>query len=152
MKTTEKQIITVTVKINAPVNEVWDRWTDPQHIIHWNFASDDWHTPRATNDLSVGGKFSYRMEAKDISQGFDFGGVYTRVEYLKRIESALGDSRTVHTVFNSTGNLTTISELFEAEKTNPIEMQRNGWQAILNNFKKYVEKTEKTNNTHLRNK
>jgi uncharacterized protein YndB with AHSA1/START domain len=140
MKITEKTVIIVTVKINAPVKNVWDLWTDPKHIIHWNFASDDWHTARATNDLRVGGKFSCRMEAKDGSQGFDFGGVYTRIEYLKSIDSTLGDDRTVRTVFHPSGNSTTINEAFEAEQTNPIEMQRAGWQAILNNFKKYVEK------------
>jgi uncharacterized protein YndB with AHSA1/START domain len=151
MKTTDKPIITVAVKINAPVKEVWDLWTDPRHIIHWNYASDDWHTPRATNDLRVGGKFSCRMEAKDGSQGFDFGGKYTRIEYLKSIDSILGDDRTIHTVFQSVGNSTTINESFEAEQTNPTEMQRSGWQAILNNFKKYVEKSENTDTLHLRN-
>ncbi len=151
MKTIEKPIITVSAKIDAPVKKVWDLWTDPKHIIHWSYASDDWHSPRATNDLRVGGKFSCRMEAKDGSEGFDFGGVYTRIEYLKTIDSILGDDRMVHTVFQSVGNSTTLSESFEAENTNPVEMQHEGWQAILNNFKKYVEKHNEKNILHLRN-
>lgn len=134
-----KQVIVIEAIVNAPVEKVFDFWTKPEHIVNWSSASDDWHTPTAENDLRKGGKFSSRMEAKDGSMGFDFGGVYDEVIQNKYIEYTLGDGRKVKINFNPKGDNTEITESFEAEKTNPLEMQKSGWQAILNNFKKYAE-------------
>jgi uncharacterized protein YndB with AHSA1/START domain len=131
--------ITIETTIKAPVEKVWQYWTSPQHIVNWNSASDDWHTPKAENDLRVGGKFASRMEAKDGSQGFDFSGIYNAVQTNQHIEYTMGDGRKVKVVFTSNGDETKVVEDFEAESTYPVEMQREGWQAILNNFKKYVE-------------
>lgn len=139
METNEKTIITIEAAIHASVEKVWYIWTNPDHIIKWNNASPDWHTSRAENDLRIGGRFLSRMEARDGSSGFDFTGTYTKVEPLKQIDYTLDDSRKVQASFVSKGNVTVVKETFEAEETNPVEMQRNGWQAILNNFKKYVE-------------
>jgi uncharacterized protein YndB with AHSA1/START domain len=139
METQDKTIITVENTINAPVEKVWEYWSKPEHITKWSNASDDWHTPRAENDLRAGGSFSSRMEAKDGSMGFDFGGVYDEVREHAYIEYTLGDSRKVKITFSSNRDTTHVTESFEAEGTNPIEMQRGGWQAILDNFKKYTE-------------
>ena len=139
METQEKTVITVEDAINAPVEKVWEYWTKPQHIIKWCYASDDWHTPRAENDLRVGGSFASRMEAKDASMGFDFGGVYDAVRKNEYIEYTIGDGRKVQINFIADGDKTKVVESFEAETTNSIEMQRGGWQAILDNFKKYTE-------------
>ena len=139
METQDKTIITVENTINAPVEKVWQYWTKPEHITKWNNASDDWHTPRAENDLRVGGSFVARMEAKDGSVGFDFGGVYDAVRNNEYIEYTLGDGRKVKVVFSGQGNTTKVVESFEAEGTHSIEMQKGGWQAILENFKKYTE-------------
>jgi uncharacterized protein YndB with AHSA1/START domain len=136
---TGKTIITVEATVNATVNRVWKFWTSPEHIIHWNNASDDWHTPQAENDFRVGGSFLSRMEAKDGSFGFDFAGAYNEIETHKRIVYTLFDGRKVRINFTATSNSTTIIESFEAEKENPIQIQKNGWQSILNNFKRYVE-------------
>jgi uncharacterized protein YndB with AHSA1/START domain len=132
-------IIGIESVINAPVEKVWKLFTAPEHIIHWNNASDDWHTPKAENDLRVGGKFTSRMEAKDGSFGFDFSGEYTAVKENELIEYKLGDDRKVAVKFTANGNQTKVEETFDAESTHPIEVQRGGWQSILNNFKKYVE-------------
>ena len=107
--------------------------------MQWNAASDDWHTPSGTNDLREGGTFAYRMEAKDKSVGFDFGGTYTKVAEHKQIDFAMSDGRTVSTTFSEHDGLTHISETFDAESENPIEMQRQGWQSILDNFRKHAE-------------
>ncbi|GGA46071.1 SRPBCC family protein [Psychrobacillus lasiicapitis] len=131
--------VTVETIVLAPVEKVWDYWTKPEHITKWNSASDDWHTPSAENDLQVGGKFSSRMEAKDGSFGFDFGGVYDEVKSNELIAYTLGDGRQVEISFINQDNNTKITEVFDAESENPIEMQQQGWQAILNNFKKYAE-------------
>jgi len=139
METQEKTVITVENTINAPVAKVWEYWTKPEHIIKWCNASDDWHTPRAENDLRVGGKFVSRMEAKDGSMGFDFGGVYDAVRTNEYIEYTMGDDRKVKINFSAQGNKTKVVESFEAENTHSIEMQQGGWQAILDNFKKYTE-------------
>jgi uncharacterized protein YndB with AHSA1/START domain len=139
MGTNNKTNITVETTVNAPVEKVWKYFTKPEHIIKWNNASDDWHTTKAENDLRVGGKFTSRMEAKDGSFGFDFGGEYDAVEVNKKIEYTLGDGRKVKVDFSGNDNSTVIAETFEAESTNSIEMQKSGWQAILNNFKKYTE-------------
>jgi len=139
METKEKTIITVQTTIQAPVEKVWDCWTNPKHIVQWNAASDDWHTPKAENDLRTGGKFTSRMEAKDGSMGFDFEGVYDEVKTNERIVYTIGDGRQVQIAFDSNGNETTVTERFEAENTHTIEQQQFGWQSILSNFKKYVE-------------
>jgi uncharacterized protein YndB with AHSA1/START domain len=139
METQSKTIITVENTINAPVEKVWEYWTKPEHIIKWNDASDDWHTPRAENDLRVGGSFVYRMEAKDGSFGFDFGGIYDAVTPGKYIEYTIDDERKVKITFSGNENKTKVSESFEAETANSIELQRGGWQSILDNFKKYTE-------------
>lgn len=139
MQTENKPKITVKTTIEAPVEKVWKYWTAPEHIKKWNYASDDWHTPNAENDLRPGGKFVSRMEAKDGSFGFDFGGIYDEVKENKYIAYTLGDDRKVEITFSANRNETDIEETFEAENQNPIEMQRAGWQAILGNFKKYTE-------------
>jgi uncharacterized protein YndB with AHSA1/START domain len=139
METKEKTIIAVSVTIEAPVESVWESWTKPMHIMHWNNASDDWHTTRAENDLRVGGRFLYRMEAKDGSNGFDFSGEYSIVQKYKDIEYILDDERKVKVSFEQLGTETMIKEIFEVDQQNPIEMQKAGWQSILNNFRNYVE-------------
>jgi uncharacterized protein YndB with AHSA1/START domain len=140
MTTTEKVVIAVISEVSAPVEKVWTYWTDPKHIIRWNNASDDWHTPRVENDLREGGRFLSRMEARDGSAGFDFTGKYNKIKLFKSIEYTIDDGRKVKITFESVGNGTKITESFETENTNPAEMQRAGWQAILDNFKKYCEK------------
>lgn len=139
MTTKEKTVITVKTTINAPIEKVWSYWTLPEHIINWNFASNDWHTPRAENDLRPGGKLVWRMEAKDGSMGFDFEGIYTDVKLLHKINIKLADGRVIRILFSSEKNTTIITETFEAEDDNSVEMQRGGWQSILDNFTKYTE-------------
>jgi uncharacterized protein YndB with AHSA1/START domain len=131
--------ITVQNTTNAPVEKVWKYWSAPEHITQWCQASDDWHAPYADNDLREGGTFKTTMAAKDGSFSFDFGGVYDKVNEHKLIEYTMGDGRKVKVVFEANGNSTNITETFDAEGTNSIEMQRTGWQAILDNFKKYTE-------------
>lgn len=135
----EKTIITIRTNIHAPVEKVWKLWTDPRHIVHWNNASDEWHTTKAENDLRAGGSFLFRMEAKDESAGFNFTGSYSKVELLRQIGYTLDDGRNVQIIFVPRGNITTVTESFEAEQENPPELQKAGWKAILDNFKKYVE-------------
>ena len=137
--TTNATKITVETIVNAPVEKVWKAWNEPQHITKWCAASDDWHAPKAENDLRTGGTFSTRMEAKDGSFGFDFGGVYDNVKKNELIEYTMGDGRKVYVTFSPSGDKTKVVETFDAESTNPVEMQRGGWQAILDNFKKYAE-------------
>jgi len=134
-----KTAITIETTVNAPVEKVWEYWGNPEHIKQWCNASPDWHVPNAENDLQTGGKFSTRMEAKDGSFGFDFGGVYDDVKTNELIAYTLGDGRKVSAHFSSDGNTTKVVETFEAEDQNPVEMQRAGWQAILDNFKNHTE-------------
>jgi uncharacterized protein YndB with AHSA1/START domain len=134
-----KQVIRIENTVNAPVKKVWEYWTKPEHIVKWNHASDDWHSPWSKNDLREGGSFSARMEAKDGSMGFDFGGTYDAVREHQYIEYTIGDGRKVKIDFTPQNNSTQVVESFEAEDTNSLEMQRGGWQAILDNFKKYTE-------------
>lgn len=141
MNATEKINITVEATVNAPVEKVWNFWTSPEHIIKWNSPSEDWHTPKAENDLRVVGSFTSRMEAKDGSFGFDFGGVYDEVKTNDLITYTIGDGRKVEIQFTANGDSTTVTESFDTESENPVEMQRAGWQAILENFKKYTETT-----------
>ncbi|HEY2721887.1 MAG TPA: SRPBCC family protein [Chitinophagaceae bacterium] len=139
METTSKPVITVKTTVNAPTEKVWKYWTSPEHITEWNNASDDWHTPWAKNDLRVGGNFSSRMEARDGSMGFDFSGVYDAINPGEYIEYTIGDGRKVKVNFSAEGKSTNVVEIFEAESTNSLEMQRGGWQAIMDSFKKYTE-------------
>jgi uncharacterized protein YndB with AHSA1/START domain len=131
--------IEVHVIVDATIDKVWKTWTTPADIIRWNAASDDWHTTRATIDLRVGGNFMSRMEAKDGSFGFDFEGIFDEVIINDSIAYHLADDRKVKIKFTSLGNATKVTETFDAENTNSIELQKNGWQSILNNFKKYAE-------------
>jgi uncharacterized protein YndB with AHSA1/START domain len=135
----EKTIITVQASINAPKDLVWRKWTSPEDITHWYFASDDWHAPRAENDLRPGGKFLFRMEAKDGSYGFDYEGIYDSVKENEYIEYHLADDRRVKITFKSDRNKTSVIETFDAEAINSLEKQQQGWQSILDNFKKYAE-------------
>ncbi len=139
MEATTKSLITVETTVKASAEKAWKLWTTPSDIIKWNTASPEWHTPTAEHDLRPGGKFSFRMEAKDGSMGFDFGGVYDVVQPNEYLEYTLGDGRKVKIRFVSSGSETKVTETFEAEAVNPVEMQRGGWQAILNNFAKYAE-------------
>lgn len=134
----ENTKVTVEALIDAPVEKVWKYYTEPEHITQWNFAADDWQCPRAENDLKVGGKYSARMEAKDGSFGFDFEGIYDEVVDQKKIALSMGDRQSI-TEFAEEDGKTKVTTTFDAESTNDIEMQRFGWQAILNNFKKHVE-------------
>lgn len=136
---TSAQKITVSTLIDAPVAKVWERFNAPEHMTQWCFASDDWHAPHAENDLRVGGKFTTTMAAKDGSFSFDFGGVYSEVETEKLIDYDMADGRNVRVTFENEGNATRVTEVFDPESENPVEMQQGGWQAILDNFKKHVE-------------
>ena len=129
--------ITIETTVDAPVERVWQAWTTPDAIQQWNAASDDWHTTKASVDLREGGTFSSRMEAKDGSMGFDFAGTYTRIVPNELIECSFGD-RVLLVEFASGANGTTVRETFDTEETHSVEQQREGWQAILNNFAKYV--------------
>jgi len=139
METAERTAITVETLVNAPVEKVWKCWNEPEHIKGWAFASDDWHAPYSENDVRTNGKFKTTMAAKDGSFSFDFEGVYTNVQPNEVIEYAMGDGRKVKIVFSENGNETKVTETFDPESENSIEMQRGGWQAILDNFKKYTE-------------
>lgn len=139
MESDKKTDITIETTVKVPVETTWKLWTRPEHITKWSHASDDWHTTKAENDLRKGGKFVSRMEAKDGSMGFDFSGVYDNVIPNTRITYTLEDDRKVDILFEDNGEETHITQTFEAENENPVEMQRDGWQAIMNNFKKYAE-------------
>ncbi len=139
MNTNAATVITIEAMINAPVATVWESWNNPEHITKWNSASDDWHTPWAKNDLRVGGTFTSRMEAKDGSMGFDFAGTYDVVTENEYTEYTLEDGRKVKINFTADGNSTKVVESFDAENENPVELQRAGWQSILDSFKKYTE-------------
>ena len=141
MESSDKEKITVQAMVNAPVEKVWKAWTTPEDITKWNQASEDWHSPRAENDLRKGGKFSVRMESRDGKHGFDFGGEYDEVKPNEYIEYTMEDGRKVYVTFRGTGSETLVEETFDAESQNSIELQRNGWQAILDSFKNYVEST-----------
>jgi len=133
-------MIKVETAVHAPIDRVWEMWTSPDHIIHWNNASDDWHTPHAKNDLKPNGRFRNTMAAKDGSTSFDFEGTYTNVEPHKLIEYVIDDGRNVRITFTSGGETTSIIEEFDPETLNSEEVQKVGWQAILDNFKRYAEK------------
>ena len=132
--------ITVEIVINASVAKVWECWTKPEHITKWAFASESWEAPYAENDVRVGGKFVTQMSAKDKSESFEFGGVYTSLLNQKYIEYKMEDGRQVSVKFDESTNGVKTTQSFDPESENSLEMQRAGWQAILDNFKKYVEK------------
>ena len=135
----ELKPITVEATINAPIEKVWERWTVPEHIMKWAFASDDWEAPAAENDVRTGGRFKTVMAAKDKSTSFDFSGTYTSVTEHERIAYDLDDQRRVEVMFKETPEGVVVTETFDPEHENSPEMQRAGWQSILDNFKKYAE-------------
>lgn len=131
--------ITITSFINAPLSKVWECWTVARHIEKWNFASTEWHCPDAKNNLIKGGEFHYTMAAKDNSMSFDFWGTYQEIIFEKHIEIVLGDGRKVTVDFEETENGVQLTEVFDPENENPVDLQRTGWQLILDNFKTYTE-------------
>ncbi len=131
--------ITISAVISCSKQTAWEYYTQPQHIVNWNFASDDWECPSATNNLTPGGKYTTRMQAKDGSFGFDLEAIYTEVIAHEKICYSLYDDRAVEILFSDVDGGTEVTLHFEAESENPREMQQQGWQAILNNFKKYCE-------------
>ena len=135
--------ITIEAIEQANLEPTWEEYTHPTHITQWNFADLSWHCPHAENDVRVGGKYTARMEAKDGSFGFDFEGIYNNVELNKELSyhlgTALGEGREVTTLFESQGEKTLVTTTFDPENENPVEMQKMGWQMILDNFKKYIE-------------
>lgn len=131
--------ISIETNVSAPVQKVWDFYNKPEHITQWNFAHESWHCPRAENDLRAGGMLKARMEARDGSAGFDFEAIYNEVRPYERIAYTLGDGRKVETDFIPVDGMTRVVTVFDAESENPPELQKSGWQAILDNFKKYTE-------------
>ncbi len=131
--------ITIKTQVKGNVQQVWNAYTNPQHIINWNFATPEWHCPAATNDLRIGGEYFTRMEAKDGSFGFDFKAIYKEVKPEQSFVYVLEDGREVSVSFTPQGDTTEIVIVFDPESQNPIEMQQAGWQAILDNFKRYAE-------------
>lgn len=136
----ENKKITVETLVPFPAEKVWQLWTQPEHIKKWNFASPDWHSPQAENDLREGGKFKFRMEARDGSAGFDFEGKYVEIEPHKKIKYLIDDGREVEIIFKTIDNATYIEESFDPDQENPVEMQKKGWQQILENFREYAER------------
>ena len=132
-------VVTIETKINASIDKVWKYWTEPDHITKWCQASDDWHAPYAENELKEGSKFKTTMAARDGSVSFDFEGTYDKIFQPNVLEYTIADGRKVKIAFQEEGTATKVTESFETESMNPVEMQRAGWQAILDNFKKYVE-------------
>jgi uncharacterized protein YndB with AHSA1/START domain len=133
------KLITVKATINAPLSQVWEKWTNAHHVTKWNFASPDWHCPSAENNLVEGGEFHYLMAAKDGSFQFDFWGTYQKITIEKSLDITIGDGRKMFVSFEKSGNQTIIEEKFEPEHENSEELQQAGWQAILDNFKQYAE-------------
>ncbi|MFZ2152531.1 MAG: SRPBCC domain-containing protein [Microgenomates group bacterium] len=137
-------MIKIETNINIGVDKVWQMWTDPEAVVKWNQASEDWYCPRATNDLRVGGKFDYTMSAKDGSNSFEFAGVYRKIEPTKTIEYNLTDGRRVIVGFDELEKeQTKVWEMFEAEKSHTKNQQREGWKAILLSFKRYCEESSR---------
>jgi uncharacterized protein YndB with AHSA1/START domain len=131
--------ISIETTINAPISTVWEKWTSPSHVQYWNFASPDWHCPKATTELKIGGEFHYEMASKDGTMSFDFWGTFQQIEPEKFLDIIIGDGRKMHVNFEKTESGTTVTEQFEPENQNPEDMQKAGWQMILDNFKNYVE-------------
>lgn len=134
-----KERVAIEVTVDSTIERAWECLTQPEHIVGWNYASEDWCAPHASNDLREGGTFTYRMEARDGSFGFDFWGTYDEVSPFKRIAYTLGDGRKVSLDFQMAEGKVKVVEIFECESQNPVELQRSGWQAILNRYKDYVE-------------
>lgn len=134
-----RELIEVKTIIDEDIELVWDCWTNPKHIVNWYFSSDTWHTPKANQNFTENGKFSFRMEAKDGSMGFDFAGRYIKIEEYKLIRYLLQDSRRVDVKFKEADGKVILTEDFEAESKHTVEIERIGWQSILDNFKKYIE-------------
>ena len=132
-------VITIQALVKASKEQVWECWNDPQHIMQWAFASDDWECPAAENDPRVEGRFKNTLAAKDKSMSFDFSGTYTVVDLHQRLEYTLDDDRKVTVVFTETPEGVHVVQSFEAESMNPIELQQEGWQAFLDNFTKHTE-------------
>lgn len=128
--------LTITTTVHSTIEKAWDFYTNPEHIVKWNFANDEWQCPSASNDIRPGGKYAARMEAKDGSFGFDFEAIYDEVEIGKMFKYTMSDNRSVVTTFSQQGEEVVITIIFDAETENPIEMQQAGWQAILDNFAK----------------
>jgi uncharacterized protein YndB with AHSA1/START domain len=149
METIEKTTITVETAIKAPIKRVWFCFSEPKHIVLWNAASEDWHTRFAQNDLQAGRRFNWRMESKDGSHGFNFSGTYNMIEPFKCIDYTLDDGRKVHVSFEKKADETKVTETFEAEQFHSIELQKEGWQSILNNFRKYVEELKDSGKMHF---
>lgn len=135
----KRKNVTVQTIVNAPIKQVWNAWLEPKHIEQWNAATDDWHTPKAVNDVRVGGRFVYTMAAKDGSVSFDFNGSFEEIIEFKKIVTKLDDDRRVWVTFEEHNKVVQVVETFEIEDENSEELQRLGWQAILDNFKKHVE-------------
>src|SRR6185369_6741457 len=131
--------ITVQATVLADAKKTWNYYTEPKHITKWNFADPSWHCPTAENDMRVGGKYNARMEAKDGSFGFDFGAIYKEVVMGEKFTYEMGDGRQASVTFKDLGGKTEVTVVFDPETVNPIEMQKGGWQAILNSFKNYTE-------------
>ncbi len=131
--------ITISTQINTSIEKVWGCFNSPEHVVNWNAASDDWHCPKSTNDLRIGGSFNHTMAAKDGSFSFDFEGVYNDIKTNESIAYSLADGRQILVTFEKSGDGVIVTEVFDAETENPIEMQQAGWQAILDRFKAYVE-------------
>ena len=133
-------MITVSTVINnKTVAQVWDYFTNPKHVVNWNHASDDWHCPKAENNLEVGKSFTYTMAAKNGEMSFDFSGIYTEIDIHSKISYVLADDRKIFVTFKETENGIEVVEKFDPENENSEELQKTGWQMILNNFKKYIE-------------
>lgn len=138
----KKDSITVETVVNVTLRTAWEHWTQPRHIMNWNFASDDWHCPAAKNELRPGGNFSYTMSSKDGQHSFDFEGTYSEIDEGKKIRYSIADGRDVEVLFRESNGRTTVIETFEPENMHSKEMQKAGWQSILDNFKTYVERTQ----------
>lgn len=149
METSQATILTIGCRVQAPIEKVWAAWTEPAHIIRWNHASDDWHCPRAENDLRAGGKFLFRMEERDGSNGFDFSGKYTEVKPFEKIAYILDDGRRVEVLFTAQEEETSITFSFGAEKSLSIQLQQQGWQAILDNFSDYAGTLSRIKTLHF---
>ena len=134
-----QEFLEVRAVIEAPLDQVWDKWTQAVHVVNWNFAHESWCCPKAEVDFRVGGGSNYRMKSKDGSMGFDLNATFSAIEEHKQILSVLEDGRNVIVNFNVEGNQTTVVQRFEPEQENPLDMQQGGWQAILNQFKSYCE-------------
>jgi uncharacterized protein YndB with AHSA1/START domain len=135
----DKNVVRVSVNVNVPLKLAWEIFAEPDHIVNWNFATEEWHCPSATNDLRLNGSFSWRMEARDGSMGFDYAGKYNTVAEFEHIELSLDDGRKVWITFSEHDDQVEVAETFEIEDENAAEMQKIGWQNILNNYRSYAE-------------